>query len=69
MSLAGFSSGVCTLGLFRRQRIPYICDPKAGSKGADPCPGTGASQLGKITRCTPGEVKINLRIIFLACHR
>lgn len=45
---------------------------KAGSGGVDPCPGTGASPLDKVSRCTrcaPAKVEINLRVITLTCHR
>lgn len=35
------SSCVCVLGLFRKEHIPHICDAKAGSREADPCPGQG----------------------------
>lgn len=42
---------------------------KAGSGGADPYPGTGASLLDMVSRCTPAKVKINLHVIFLTCHR
>lgn len=42
---------------------------KSGSGGAGPYPGTGASLLDKVsrcTRCTPAKVKINPHVIFLS---
>lgn len=70
--LAGFSPYVCASGLFRREHIPYVCDAKAGSRAVDPCHGTEASLLDKITRhtrCAPAKTKIVMHIIFLLCHQ